>query len=160
MHVDQIGERVGVEADVVVVGEQPFEVPFRPATGLDHRGLAQVERIDALDRHLGDDADRSDPADGSPEQFVVRSDRVHGAGSVDEPKGDDLVAEVGRPASGPVHIGRKDPGHALRVVGGEGTEGEPLREQGRREIAQTSTGPHGRLLRLVVDVDHSRQRIE
>ena len=79
---------------------------------------------------------------------------------VDQVQLDDTVAGMGRFASGAVDVGREDAGDALCVVRSEGLERQTFGEQCGRHVAQPRAAPHGRLLGVVVDVDHARQPIE
>ena len=157
---DQVGERVHVQADVIVVAQQLVEVVLGPPPCLDHRGLAQAEGVDALDRDLGDDADRSDTAHGGAEQLVFWTDLVHGTVAVDEAERQHVVTEVGRSSTGAVHVRRHDPGDALGIMRGQRADRQTLSAQPPRQVTQTSATPRHHLLGVPVDANDAGQVVE
>ena len=110
-----LGVREPVELEVVVVVDelgQPLE-HLRQR----HRLLARVqqERRDALQRHLGDDAQCAEAHPGRAEPWVLLVDLDDLAVGGDELHADHGRRDAVQLPAGAVGAGRRGPGHRLRV---------------------------------------------
>ena len=109
-----------------------------------HRLLARVqqERGDALQRHLGDDAERAEAHPGGAEPRVLLVDLDDLALGGDELHADDGRGDAVQLPAGAVGAGRDGAGHRLRVDVTEVGQREPERLQLRVELVQRHAGLH------------------
>jgi hypothetical protein len=135
-----LGVREPVELEVVVVVDELGQALQHLRQR--HRLLAgvQQERRDALQRHLGDDAQRAEADPGGAEPGVLLVDLDDLAVGGDQLHADHGGRDAVQLPAGAVRAGRRGPGHRLRVDVAQVGQGQPQLEQPGVELVQRDAG--------------------